>query len=250
MSVDQATTLRELFARLDPRVLPVWVPQARDAPTLTWLTKLAQTFAQQGERTLVIDAARVHMAAALGLRARHDLQHLATGECTLTEVLLDAAGGLQVVPAVRAFDAARSSRAQAAWLMQTLTTLATTTACDRMLLLFTAAQAALLPAGGECLLPVTHTTLRAALHEMWRMSDPRNLGARADIAGFRLLFLGMDYEAATTLATRLGALPDVWAAHLRMGGCVRLAPDLVHVVRAAAGWRSAALITNATEQMA
>ncbi len=242
---DQAATLRRLFARRQARVLPVWVSPARDAQLVLWLAKLAQAFAHAGERTLVIDAARVHLAAALGLRARHDLQHVFAGECALSDVLLDAAPGLHVVPAARAFDAAaptaRGHGPHLQALAGVLPRLAAASGCDRVLVLFSSAHAPLLPAGCDCVLPVHGASARHLVR------DVRGLDARADIAGFRLLFLDMDSALVTTLGSRLGALTGTLGKRLQTGGQARVGRDLVHVVRAAAGWRSAPLATDATE---
>ncbi len=244
---DQAATLRRLFARRQARVLPVWVSPARDAQLALWLAKLAQAFAQAGERTLVIDAARVHVSAALGLRARHDLAHVLTGECTVTDVLLDAAPGLHVVPAARAFDAAaptaRGHGPHLKALARALPHLAARAESDRVLVLFSSAHASLLPAGCDCVVPVHGASARHLVR------DVRGLDARADIAGFRLLFLDMNPELVTTLDSKLSALAGTLGKRLQTGGHARVGRDLVHVVRAACGWRSAPLATDAMEHM-
>ena len=258
---DQAATLRRMFARRQARVLPVAAGNARDAAGATWLAKLATGFARQGERTLVIDAARVHVAAALGLRARYDLQHALDGDCALADVLLDAAPGLHVLPAARAFDAAahpgRDAAARRQLLARTLPQLATVADADLLLVLFAPAHAALLPAQCECVLPIMRVVegdVHASAIDPGRyganaLRDAMLLARRADITGFRLLFLGMDREAAATLASRLNAAAGSLAGRLLAGGHALVARDLVHVVRAAAGWRASPLATVATEPM-
>lgn len=257
---DQAETLRRMFARRQARVLPVYAGNARDAAGATWLAKLATGFARQGERTLVIDAARVHVAAALGLRARYDLQHALDGDCALGDALLDAAPGLHVLPAARAFDAAaptaRDARARRHALARALPHLAAAADSDLVLVLFAAEHAPLLPAGCECVLPILSASQDDALPPAggigrgaaMALRDARRLSRH--ITGFRLLFLGMDREAAATLASGLGASAGPFAARLLAGGHALVARDLVHVVRAAAGWRCAPLAAVATEFMA
>lgn len=251
---DQAATLRRLFAHRQARVLPIFAGQARDAAGAVWLAKLATGFARQGERTLVIDAARVHVAAALGLRARYDLQQVLDGDCALGEALLDAAPGLHVLPATRAFDLAAPARhpARRQALARALPNLAAAADSDLVLVLFAAEHAPLLPTGCECVLPVIGSPSEAAptasdsgRSATFALRDARRMARH--IAGFRLLFLGMDREAAATLAARLGASAGPLAARLLAGGHALVARDLVHVVRAAAGWRCAPLAAVATE---
>lgn len=240
---DQAATLRRMFAQRRARVLPVLVGGARNSAMAAWLAKLASGFARNGERTLVIDAARVHVAAALGLRARFDLAHWLVGECDATEVLLDAVPSLSVASAARAFNAA--ARVGGVVLAEALPRLAAAADCDLVLVLFGASHARLLPAASDCLVPVVEP---AALPAVQR--DLREVASRSDIAGFRLLFLGMNREAAATLASRLrGTLGSSVARVplITLGGHATVARDLVHIVRAAAGWNSAPLATAALE---
>lgn len=256
---DQAATLRRLFARRQARVLPVFAGGTRDTAGATWLAKLATGFARQGERTLVIDAARVHIAAALGLRARYDLQHVLDGDCALGEALLDAAPGLHVLPAARAFDAAapsaRGARARRHALARVLPHLAAAADSDLVLVLFAAEHAPLVLAGSECVLPILcagESDPNSPAGDIGRgaaiaLRDARWLSRH--ITGFRLLFLGMDREAAATLASRLGAVAGPFAARLLAGGHALVARDLVHVVRAAAGWRCAVLAAVESESI-
>lgn len=256
---DQAATLRRLFAQRRARVLPVLVGSARSSALAAWLAKLATGFARNGERTLLIDAARVHVAAALGLRARFDLHHWLAGECKAHDLLLDAAPGLAVASAARAFDAA--ARAGGVALAAALPRLAAAAECDLVLVLMSAAHARLLPAGSDCVVPVVAEPGADAT------SDPcaalqRDLGQvrrAADIAGFRLLFLGMDRAAAATLNSRLRGMAASAdsadsadsaarvAARVHFGGQAAVARDLIHIVRAAAGWHCAPLSTVALE---
>ncbi|MCX7902344.1 MAG: hypothetical protein N2483_08705 [Burkholderiaceae bacterium] len=230
--LDQAAGLRRLF-ELGPRLLPVLVT-AREAQTAGLLVQLAQAFAGTGERTLLIDAARAQAAAALGLKARYDLLHLAQGECTLTQALLDAGEGLAVLPAARAAEAARGSRH---------TLLAALAPClpafDLVVLAVPPALAAL-AAGGEALLPLTSERVR------W----PTQLAAlrqAQDIAVFRLLFLGMDESAAISLCQQLAMASERTAGlTLRFGAAVHSARDWVRVARAVTGWELLRLPRQAT----
>lgn len=260
---DQAETLRRLFSHKDAQVLPILAGRARHFQAAKWFAHLASSFVQAGERTLVVDAARAHVAAALGLSARHDLVHALQGECALTDVLLEAAPGLYVVPAGRAFDLASapslvavdSSIVHKANLARALAGLAQAAACSRVLLLLTAEQGVLLPSECECVLPIVNTgtdssvSARSVRNGVMTLRDAAGLMRALGTADFRLLFLGMNSDGVTTLAKQLGAGAEVFAQHLRMGSHALTAPDLVHVVRAAVGWRCVPLATVATECM-
>jgi len=260
---DQAATLRSLFSHKEVPVLPILSGHARHLKAAKWFAYWASSFAQSGERTLVIDAARVHVAAALGLSARHDLAHVWQGECALCDVLLEAAPGLYVVPSGRAFDLASAPSLVAvdnrivhrANLARALSGLAQTVACDRVLLLLTAEQSVLLPSECECVLPIVNTSANANVsartvrNAAMTLLDAADLMRSLGTVEFRLLFLGMDSDGVTTLAKQLGACADRFAQRLRMGGHALTAPDLVEVVRAAAGWRCVPLATVATECM-
>src|SRR5882672_6788432 len=142
---DQAAGLRALFARPRVRVLPVIVPGEHDQTRTVWLAKLAEGFARHGERTLVLDTVRAQVGAVFGLRARHDLEHALTGQCSLAAVVLDAAPGLCVMPAARALQALPERTPLAPWLARAAT--ATAIACDLVLVLLPAARGRDLPAG-------------------------------------------------------------------------------------------------------
>lgn len=248
---DQAATLRRLFAARPVRVLPLLCSHAREPAMAAWLAKLALGMARQGDRTLVVDAARIQVAAALGLRARYDLQHALDGDCSPRDAVLDAAPGLFLLPAARAFDALSRPSALAAdryALRAALLRHAQVLGCDLVFLLIGPLQAAVLTAEGECVLPVLDSiatapadaasalppaaasALRAALQAL----------RRADIARFRLLFLGMDQPTATTLAARMGTAAGSLRGRLHQGGHALMPRDLAAVVRATAGWHCAA----------
>lgn len=232
---DQAAGLRRLFARRDLRVLPVLVPEARCAARTVWLTKLAEGFARNGTRTLVIDAARAQIAAALGLRARYDLAHALHGDCAPDAVLLDAAPGLAVLPAARAFEHALRERIALPRLLGGCRN--ARREFDLLLPLLPAAYAPLV-APGAVLVPVqpTRSDVAAALGEIRRANE------LADNLEFRLLFLGIEEAAAFTLSQRMTASAALWStAAVGFGGAALVARDLARVVRTAETWNLAQL---------
>lgn len=238
---DQAAGLRRMFSRRSVRVLPVLIPPRRCDTRAVWLTKLAEGFARQGNRMLVIDAARVQVAAAIGLRARFDLLHALRGECALEAVLLDAAPGLAVLPAARALEQAARQRQSLQDILAACRRLNTQT--DLVLVLLPAEHATVLPAG-DALVPVqaTRDDVGAAL------ADIRRAHELADNVAFRLLFLGIEEGAAATLAQRMMASAALWStASVSYGGAACVARDLVRVVRAASGWDMAQLATAEME---
>lgn len=259
---DQAATLRRLFPQPVLRVLPVLLPETYCATRASWVAKLAQAFAQQGERTLLVDAARAQVAAALGLRARYDLAQAINGDCLPEAVLLDAGPNLGIVPAGRALSA-DSGRAPQALLTALQPALSARGGCDLVLLLVTAAaEAALarLPAGDVLVpLPPQAAPIAQALRDIERVHARRGgaaQGASADLSrdepadnastSFRLLFLGMALTPATTLVEGLMQSQAVARSAagmppaLALAGAVRVARDLAGVVRASAGWPLAA----------
>jgi len=232
---DQAAGLRRIFARRGVRVLPVLVPESRCESRAVWVTKLAEGFARYGSRTLVIDAARVQIAAAIGVRARYDLLHALRGECQPEAVLLDAAPGLAIVPAARALEHAVHARMALEQLLATCLTGGR--AFDLVLLLLPASFSALLPAG-EVLVPVqpTRSDVAAVLGEVRRASE------LADRLEFRLLFLGIEDAAAATLSRRMIASAALWStAEVSFGGAALVARDLARVVRTVDTWDLAQL---------
>lgn len=232
---DQAAGLRRLFARRSLRVLPVLVPAPRCPQRNAWLARLARAFVAAGERTLVLDASRAQLATTFGLKARFDLLHALRGECEVAQARLDIDAGLAVLPSVRAFDDAVQRKASLAELIAGEG--APADGFDLALALLAAPHAALFAeAAAEIAVPVAPNArdVAAALEAV------RKCGQRADIAGFRWFFLGMDEAAAATLARRLAAIARTWtAAPLRYGAAARGARDAARIVHAAAGWSTA-----------
>ncbi len=229
---DQAAGLRALFARPRVRVLPVIVPDGHDQTRTVWLAKLAEAFTRHGERTMVLDAVRAQVGAAFGLRARHDLEHALTGQCSLAAVALDAAPGLHVMPAARALQVLPERTPLAPWLARA----ASAAPCDLVLALLPAARARDLPAGDALVFVQADRQQLAAL-----LSDLSVAASDSEITGFRLLFVGLEPAPALTLAARLATKLRPSPATLHVAGAARVARDLASVVRAAAGWNLASL---------
>src|SRR5882757_2916327 len=70
---DQAAGLRRLFAPPESQWLPILLASGRETGDTRWLARFAGAWAEQGARTLVVDAARAQLGAAFGLRIRYDL---------------------------------------------------------------------------------------------------------------------------------------------------------------------------------
>jgi hypothetical protein len=252
-SSDQAATLRRLFAPPPVRVLPVLMPELHCTLRSSWVAKLAQAFARGGERTLVVDAARAQVAAALGLRARFDLAQAWLGDCEPAAALVDAGPQLSILPAARALQLTQARGASlVAELAELGPALAERGGCDLILLLLPAAAAAR-EVAGDVLVPTVPSavelgqTLREIEHLAGAIrrideADPEHpLPAGAEPRAtrtFRLLFLGMDARAAATLAHRLSVS---LRAPTGLAGAVRIARDLAPIAQAAGGWPLARL---------
>ncbi len=62
---------------------------------------LATSFAQMGRKVMIMDAdlGLANVDVMLGLQPSLNLSHVIKGECTLEEIILDAPGGIKVIPA-------------------------------------------------------------------------------------------------------------------------------------------------------
>jgi flagellar biosynthesis protein FlhG len=98
--MDQAAGLRRLLARPAVRVLPLASVLAPQAQALL-AVQLAAALARRGARPVLLDASGGEVAAALGLRARHDLLELLEGERQFGEVALAGPEGVRVVCGAR-----------------------------------------------------------------------------------------------------------------------------------------------------
>jgi len=97
---DQAAGLRRMLVRPGMRVLPIVSVLPRPEQASLCLG-LATALAQLGHRTLILDASRGDVAAALGLGPRFELLQLLQGEKQFRDVVLDTPGGVRLVPAAR-----------------------------------------------------------------------------------------------------------------------------------------------------
>ena len=99
---DQAAGLRRLFAREPLRV----VTFAAGSPGVgksVLVANLAACLAQQGKTVLVLDESiKKNVASCFGVASRYDLLHAINREKSLSEVLLNVARGVQVLPAAKA----------------------------------------------------------------------------------------------------------------------------------------------------
>ena len=105
---DQASGLRRMFERLPAHWTLVLQPPLRTGNTAEALAARARLLALRRGATLVVDASRTQVAAALGLRLRYDLDHALAGDCSIGEACAGAGGSLWVLPAARALDMAVS----------------------------------------------------------------------------------------------------------------------------------------------
>lgn len=272
-ALDQASTLRSLFARPTCALLPVLVPGIHDVARTRWLAQLAQALARSGRRTLAIDAARLQVAAFLGLRARFDLLHVLRGECPLAAAALASGPDLAVLPAARAFETADAERIDVFALVEAA--IGSETAFDLVLLMLPPEPATRLAAGlagSEWLLPILPNgrDLASLLAAARATAEGMNaalaaaVGTSAALAGarcqdgvttvFRSLFLGMEETSAATLAQRMAVSAQLRASadlhiELKFGGAVRTGRDLARVVQSAAGWDLAQLTLPQTENL-
>jgi hypothetical protein len=271
---DQASTLRALFAQPACAVLPVLAPARHDAARTRWIAQLAQAFARSGRRTLAVDAARLQVAAALGLRARFDLLHVQRGECPADAAVLDAGPDLAVLPAARAFESAGIAGAAETEPGALLSAaIGAHAPVDLVLLALAPAAAARVASalvGSDWLLPILPdardlAALLTAVHataEGMNASIAATSGHEDAIVVFRSLFLGMDGTSASTLADRMTKQMAASARsrareqagkdlpiELRFGGGVRTGRDLLRVVQSAAGWDLAQLTLPRTENL-
>jgi|GEM_PF-1031289 len=98
---DQAEGLRHLFARVRPEVILA----CGGAPTQAEVVAdLGVGLADQGTQVLIIDGSAGGIAQALGLGARYELGHVIAGDKTLSEVILEGAPNLRLLPAMRGLE--------------------------------------------------------------------------------------------------------------------------------------------------
>lgn len=97
---DQAEGLRRMSKPKPVRVFAVASGKGGVGKTNVSVN-LATSFAQMGRKVMIMDAdlGLANVDVMLGLQPRLNLSHVIKGECTLEEIILDAPGGIKVIPA-------------------------------------------------------------------------------------------------------------------------------------------------------
>jgi hypothetical protein len=203
---DQASGLRRLFERVPAQWTLVLQPPLRAGATAEALAERARLLALRHGATLVVDASRTQVAAALGLRLRYDLEHALAGDCEPGAACAGAGGSLWVLPAARALDLSVSDDSHARKVACAIETL--TLGMRQVMLVLPAARLSwvrhcpALAGAREALIPVygsadagtaVLTTIRQAASDL-------------EIGTFRLLFLGMGEATAGRLLAAMGAI--------------------------------------------
>jgi len=203
---DQAAGLRKLFGPHLPRWLPILLATGREAAHGTWLARFARCCVGQGDRTLIVDAARTQVATVFGLRLRYDLQHAFSGDCIPDAARVKAAENLTILPAARAFEQIGATPEGARRFEMGVRAMAEQADCA-VLVLPAVHRQVLAALGGESgfsdVTVVVGTGPAAVARCLDTMSAAR--GA-ADIDTFRLLFQDMDAASAGRLFPRLAAV--------------------------------------------
>jgi len=231
---DQAEGLRRIFEPRAPHWLPILLATGPEAVHANWLARLARAYVGQGDRTLLVDAARVQVATAFGLRLRYDLQHAFDGDCAPAAACVKAGDNLAILPAARSFARAGLSPDAVRRLEQGLRSMAA--GMDSALLALAAPQAQILAAlAGEQRYSDVLIVVGSGPAATQRCLDTMNAArGAADINVFRLLFQDMDSTSAGRLFPRLAAVAErEWGVRVIDGGRVADAMALVRLVRAA-----------------
>ena len=100
LTLDQAAGLRRMTAPRPVKVIAVTGGKGGVGKTLV-AVNLGAALARMGRSAMLLDAdlGLANVDVLLGLRARRNLEHVMSGECTLDEVIVTASSGLRVVPA-------------------------------------------------------------------------------------------------------------------------------------------------------
>ncbi|MEI7430301.1 MAG: AAA family ATPase [Betaproteobacteria bacterium] len=99
---DQASGLRRLFSREQPRIITFAAGSLGVGKSIL-VANLAASLARLGKEVLVLDEnSKNNIAACYGTRIHYDLQHVINREKVLSEVLLNVTPGVRVLPAARA----------------------------------------------------------------------------------------------------------------------------------------------------
>jgi len=203
---DQASGLRRIFDRLPAHWTLVLQPPLRTGNTAEALAARARLLALRRGATLVVDASRTQIAAALGLRLRYDLEHALAGDCNIGEACAGAGGSLWVLPAARALDMAVSDPQHGERVGEAMQSVAV--GMKEVVLVLPAARipwvrrCAPLRGAREAVIPVygsadagtaVLTTIRQAVSDL-------------EIGTFHLLFLGMGEATAGRLLAAMAAI--------------------------------------------
>jgi len=207
-------------------------PGLRPARAAEALAQRARAMASTGGPTLLVDAARMQVALALGLRLRYDLQHVLDGDCDPEAACVAAGDGLWVLPAARAVEAALADPRHAPRVVAALDALARP--ARQVVVVLPAARAAwiaLVPglaALREACIPVEGRQDAAAAI----LTAVRQVMSESEIDTFRLLFPGMGEAAAGRLLSGMAAIAQRhFGATLLAAGDVAPAPPAPGIPR-------------------
>jgi hypothetical protein len=203
---DQASGLRRIFERAAANWTLVLQPALRAGSTAEALAERARLLALHRGATLVIDASRTQVAAALGLRLRYDLEHVLAGDCEIGEACAGAGGELWVLPAARALDIAAADEPHARRVAEALQAIAG--GMREVVLVLPSSRISWLRRN-----PLV-SGLREAVVPVYGSADTgtavlttvRQAVADLDIAEFHLLFLGMGEATAGRLLAAMAAI--------------------------------------------
>lgn len=97
---DQAAGLRRMIRTSPGRVIAIASGKGGVGKTSV-AVNLAMCFARSGKETLLLDAdlGLANVDILLGLNCQRNLSHVLRGECTLEQIVVEAASGLKVIPA-------------------------------------------------------------------------------------------------------------------------------------------------------
>lgn len=98
--VDQAAGLRRMSRPRGAKVIAITGGKGGVGKTST-AVNLGTALARLGRSTMLLDAdlGLANVDVLLGMKARLNLEHVITGQCTLEDVILTSSAGLRVVPA-------------------------------------------------------------------------------------------------------------------------------------------------------
>ena len=170
--------------------------------------RLARCCAGQGDRTLLVDAARTQVATVFGLRLRYDLQHAFSGDCVPEAARVKAAENLCILPAARAFEQVGQDADGSRRFEQGLRAMAEQAECA--LLVLPSVQPRILAAlAGAAGLADALVVVGSGAAALSRCLDTMSAArGAADIDAFRLLFHDMDIASAGRLFPRLAAVAE------------------------------------------